>query len=100
MEEAAKQNLKSDKPSKIVESDEDEDDFEEFKYMGGTAKGLKALMKLRESYEGSRIPTQSVPVEGQPSKEELYQMVADPKYKTDPAYRQKVERMFNTTFGQ
>ena len=76
------------------------DDFEEFKYMGGTAKGLKALMKLRESYEGSRIPTQSVPVEGQPSKEELYQMVADPKYKTDPAYRQKVERMFNATFGQ
>jgi hypothetical protein len=75
------------------------DDFEEFKYMGGTANGIKALMKLRESYEGSRIPTQSVPVEGQPSKDELYQMVADPKYKTDPAYRAKVERMFSQTFG-
>jgi hypothetical protein len=76
------------------------DDFEEFKYMGGTANGIKALMKLRESYEGSRIPTQSVPVEGAPSKDELYQMVADPKYKTDPAYRQKVERMFKQTFGE
>lgn len=74
------------------------DDFEEFKYMGGTANGIKALMKLRESYEGSRIPTQSVPVDGAPSKDELYQMVGDPKYKTDPAYRAKVERMFSQTF--
>lgn len=74
------------------------DDFEEFKYMGGTAKGMKALMKLRESFEG-RIPTQSAPVDGAPSKDELYGMVADPKYKSDPAYRQKVERMFAQTFG-
>jgi hypothetical protein len=76
------------------------DDFEEFKYMGGTAKGLKALAKVREAYEGTRIPTQSMPVEGAPSKDELYQMVADPKYKSDPAYRAKVEKMFNSTFGQ
>jgi len=69
------------------------DDFEEFKIMGGTAKGMRALMKVRESYEG-RIPVESMPVEGAPSKEELYQMVGDPKYKTDAAYRQKVERMF------
>ena len=74
------------------------DDFEEFKYMGGTAKGMKAIMKLRESYEG-RIPTQSAPVDGAPSKDELYSMVADPKYKSDPAYRQKVERMFQQQFG-
>jgi hypothetical protein len=74
------------------------DDFEEFKIMGGTAKGIKALMKLRESYEG-RIPAQSSPIDGNPSKEELYSMVADPKYKTDPAYRQKVERMFQAQFG-
>ena len=70
------------------------DDFEEFKIMGGTARGITALMKIRESYEG-RVPIQSAPLEGTPSKEELYAMVADPKYKTDPAYRQKVERMFN-----
>ena len=75
------------------------DDFEEFKYMGGTAKGLKAMAKLREAYEGTRIPTQSMPVEGAPSKDELYQMVADPKYKNDPAYRAKVEKMFHATFG-
>lgn len=69
------------------------DDFEEFKIMGGTARGIRALMKLRESYEG-RIPIETAPMEGAPSKEELYQMVGDPRYKTDAAYRQKVERLF------
>lgn len=69
------------------------DDFEEFKIMGGTARGLTALVKLREAYEG-RVPIEVAPVEGAPSQEELYQMVGDPRYKTDPAYRQRVERMF------
>ena len=71
------------------------EDFEEFKVMGGTAKGLRALMKIREAYEG-RVPIEAAPMEGAPSKEELYQMVSDPKYKTDAAYRQKVERLFHT----
>jgi hypothetical protein len=71
------------------------EDFEEFKVMGGTAKGLRALMKIREAYEG-RVPLETTPMEGAPSKEELYQMVGDPKYKTDAAYRQKVERLFQT----
>lgn len=75
------------------------DDFEEFKVMGGTAQGIKALMKLREAYEGTRIPTNSVPVDGAPSKDELYQMVGDPRYQTDAAYRAKVEKMFQANFG-
>jgi hypothetical protein len=74
------------------------DDFEEFKFMGGTAKGIQALTKLREAYEG-RIPTQSAPVDGAPSKDELMGMVGDPRYKTDAAYRTKVERMFNQAFN-
>jgi len=74
------------------------DDFDEFKVMGGTAKGLAALEKLRSSYEG-RVPTDSAPISGAPSKEELYAMVGDPKYQTDPAYRSKVERMFQSNFG-
>tara|TARA_R110000764_G_scaffold56478_3_gene123000 strand:- start:11047 stop:11820 length:774 start_codon:yes stop_codon:yes gene_type:complete len=74
------------------------DDFEEFKIMGGTANGIKALMKLRETYEG-RIPTNSTPIDGAPSKTELNAMVGDPKYQTDPAYRQKVERLFNQVYG-
>lgn len=75
------------------------DDFEEFKYMAGTAKGMRALMKVREAYEGTRIPTNTGPVDGAPSKDELYAMVADPKYQSDPAYRQKVEKMFAATFS-
>jgi len=50
---------------------------------------------VRESYEG-RIPIETSPIEGAPSKDELYQMVADPRYKSDAAFRQKVERMFNS----
>jgi hypothetical protein len=74
------------------------DDFEEFKYMGGTARGLSALMKIREAYEGTRIPTQGMQIDGAPSKDDLYAMVKDPKYHSDPAYRSKVERMFQQTF--
>ena len=73
------------------------DDFEEFKIMGGTARGITALMKVREAYEG-RVPTQSAPLEGAPSKDELYQMVNDPRYKSDPGYRTKVEKMFQASF--
>ena len=60
------------------------DDFEEFKIMGGTARGITALMKVREAYEG-RVPIESAQLEGAPSQEELYAMVGDPRYKTDAA---------------
>lgn len=70
------------------------EDFDEFKIMGGTARGLNALVKIREAYEG-RLPIETAPMDGMPTKEELYQMVGDPKYKTDPAYRQKVEKLFH-----
>lgn len=75
------------------------DDFEEFKVMGGTAQGIKALAKLREMYEGTRIPANSGPVGDAPSKDELYAMVADPKYKSDPAFRSKVEKLFQANFS-
>jgi len=74
------------------------EDFDEFKIMGGTARGLQALLKIREAYEG-RVPIESMPQDGAPSKDELYQMVNDPKYKTDAAYRQKVERLFQQVIG-
>lgn len=74
------------------------DDFEEFKIMGGTAKGIAALEKIRSSYEG-RIPVETAPVEGAPTKEELYAMVGDEKYTTDPVYRAKVEKAFAQNFS-
>ena len=33
-----------------------------------------------------------------PSQDELYEMVADPKYRTDPAFRRKVEEQFSRAF--
>lgn len=73
-------------------------DFEEFKVWGGTASGIKALMKLRETYEG-RVPVQAPAPESSFSREELEAMVANPEYKTNPAYRAKVEREFEKMFG-
>ena len=74
------------------------EDFDEFKIMGGTAKGLKALQKLRSAYEGN-IPTESAPIDGMPTDQELQQMVGDPKYKADASYRAKVERLFNQRYN-
>jgi len=78
-----------------------EDDFEEFKVWGGTASGVKAMMSMRRFYNDiTTIPTTVSPeAAALPSKEECYQMVKDPKYQTDPAYRAKVEKTFAAVFG-
>ena len=76
-----------------------EGDFEEFKIMGGTAQGLKALQKVRSYYGDRPIPVDMTPVDGMPSKEELNAMVGKPEYQTDPGYRAKVERMFEQVYG-
>jgi len=77
-----------------------EDEFKEFTRWGDTAKGIKALSKLRETYEG-RVPVETLKAdpEGTVSKEELDSMVADPKYKKDPAFRAKVEKLFEKMYG-
>ena len=75
------------------------EDYEEFKIMGGTAAGIRVFQKIRAAYEG-RVPTETVKPEGIPSKDELYDMVAKPEYKTDPAYRKKVEKLFEQAFGE
>jgi len=76
-----------------------EDDFEEFRIMGGTAQGLKALQKVRSYYGDRPIPVDVTPVGDAPSKEELNAMVGDPKYVSDPAFRAKVEKMFERVYG-
>jgi len=78
-----------------------EDDFEEFKVFAGTAGGVKALMQMRRYYgDTTTIPTDINPTEeALPSKDECYQMVNDPKYQSDPAYRAKVEKTFAKVFG-
>lgn len=76
-----------------------EADFEEFKIMGGTAQGLNALQKIRSYYGDKQIPVDVAPVSGAPSKDELMSMVGKPEYQSDPAYRAKVERMFEQAYG-
>ena len=73
------------------------EDFEEFKVWGGTATGIKALMKLRSTYEG-RVPVETAPANDVPSREELFAMVGTEEYKTNPAYRAKVEKLFKQAY--
>lgn len=77
-----------------------QDEFNEFLRWGDTAKGIKALVKLRETYEG-RVPVETLKNSegGNVSKEELEQMVANPEYKSNPAYRAKVEKLFEKMYG-
>ena len=81
--------------SKGVWSDQD---FDEFKVFAATANGINALNKIRKYYGEQTIPTALADVDGAVSKQELYEMVSDPKYKTDPAFRRKVEQSFAKAF--
>jgi hypothetical protein len=77
-----------------------DDDFEEFKIMGGTAQGLRALQKIRSYYGDKPVPIDVSPTSDAPSKDELMAMVGNPEYQTNPAYRAKVEKMFENVFGK
>jgi hypothetical protein len=76
------------------------EDFDEFKIMGGTAKGMRALMRMREAYEG-RVPLkETIPNDVGMSDEELAAMVGDPKYKTNEGgFRDKVEKLYEKRYG-
>ena len=77
-----------------------QEEFQEFTRWGDTARGIKALSKLRQTYEG-RVPVETLKnSEGSSvSKEELDAMVGNPEYKTNPAYRAKVEKLFEKMYG-
>jgi hypothetical protein len=76
------------------------EDLEEFKVWGGTAKGVQALMKLRETYEG-RVPVETLKSSGDEnmSESELKAMVSDPRYKTEESYRKRVEKLFDKFYN-
>lgn len=71
-----------------------EDEVAAMVQLGSTAAGVRALNKIRESYGERTIPDVSVQESNQYTRAELDAMVGDPRYKTDPAYREKVERLF------
>lgn len=75
------------------------DEHAELKVMAGTATGIRVLQKLRGFYGDAPIPVNVGAVDGeQYSKADLQAMVGKPEYKTDPAYRRKVEKLFEQHF--
>lgn len=75
------------------------DEQAELKIMAGTATGVKVLQKMRAYYGDRAIPVNVGAVEGETySKEDLQAMVGKPEYKTDPAFRRKVEKLFEQHF--
>ena len=76
------------------------EDFDEFKFMGGTASGIRALNRLRQYYGEKTIPVDATPdSEAMPTEEELQAMVADPQYNKDPSFRRKVADQFVRKYG-
>jgi len=76
-----------------------EDEVEAMIKLGSTAAGVRALNKIRESYGERTIPDVTVQESNQYTRAELDAMVGDPRYKTDPAYREKVEGLFMEMYG-
>jgi hypothetical protein len=57
-------------------------------------------MKVREFYgDMRRIPTDIATTADRPSRDELQSMISDPRYKTDPAFRRKVEKGFEEMYA-
>jgi hypothetical protein len=75
------------------------EDFEEFKVMGGTAAGIRTLNRLRQYYGEKDIPVHATPeAEALPTESELREMVADPRYNTDTAFRNKVAAAYERVY--
>lgn len=75
-----------------------EEELEAFKQSAGTAAGIRAMQKLRRFYGEAKIPVAQPSDEGVPTVEELYAMVGKPEYKSDPAFRSKVQKWFKVRF--
>ena len=67
----------------------------------GSAAFVSAMNKIRQASGEMGIPVDSVAVgEGQPSKEDLYAMVGDPRYGKDMRFTREVENLFAKAFNQ
>jgi len=74
-------------------------EYDEIIVMGSTAEGIKALHKVAVRYGEKPIPLDGAVIEGVPSLEELYSLVATEKYQTDPAERARVDALFEKAVG-
>ena len=74
-------------------------EYSEARLMAGSAQGVKVMEKLQRFYGEQQAPIQTQTDHDRPSREELSAMVGDPKYKTDAAYRARVQREFDREYG-
>jgi len=68
--------------------------------MATTAEQVRVFTKIREISGEQRIPTSTTIDSGKPSKLEIQSWVNDPRYDTDAAYRQDVERRVAKALGE
>ena len=76
------------------------DVYEGMKALATTAAGVQTLEAIVAQTREARIPTGQETVKTGISEAELQQMVANPEYKTNPAYRKKVEAEFSQFYGE
>tara|TARA_R100000234_G_scaffold98035_1_gene66474 strand:+ start:6389 stop:7219 length:831 start_codon:yes stop_codon:yes gene_type:complete len=75
-----------------------EGELEAFKQVGSSADGVRAIQKIRKFFGEGTVPIAEPSAEGLPTEMELYAMVGNPEYKTNPAYRAKVQKLFKQRF--
>ena len=66
--------------------------------MAGSARGIEVFQKLQKYYGESSAPIDDHTAD-QDSQEELDAMVANPEFKTNPAFRKQVEKKFEKKYG-
>jgi hypothetical protein len=76
-----------------------DDEFQEARLMSGSATGVKVMEKLQRFYGEQQAPLETQTDHDRPSREEIRASVGDPRYKTDEAYRARVQRDFDREFG-
>ena len=81
--------------TKGVLSDEE---YEEFKFMGNTALGVRVFNKVFNYYGEKNIPVVDANADLGISDDELRARVGDPRYKTDPSFRAETEKLFEKRY--
>lgn len=76
------------------------DEIESVANASTNATFIKALNKIRQSYNEAPIPANEIQEGNQPDRAELDSMVADPRYGKDMAYTKKVEEAFYKAYGE
>ena len=76
-----------------------EDQFEDFKGLASTARGVQVLEALIQKSSEGRMPSARETTKPGVSEQELKEMIASPEYQTSPAYRSKVTKMYEDFYG-